>query len=109
MTRHALIVALGLAAFAQTLPARADEGQDRANWFKSLLQPGTRASCCDLSDCKRTQADWHDGQWWAVVVGQWTPIPDNTILNKRSIDGNAYVCATHYRKIYCFVKPDFGS
>jgi hypothetical protein len=97
-----LTVHLGTSAFA-------DEGDDRANWFKNLLQPGTRAPCCDISDCERTVADWHDGQWWAIVVGKWTPIPPAAVLNNtRSIDGDAYVCATHYRKIYCFVKPNLG-
>jgi hypothetical protein len=105
----ALAAVLALTAFARAGAAAADESEDRAKWFQGLLQPGTQAPCCALSDCKRTVADWHDGQWWAIVVGQWTPIPPQAVLkNTHSIDGDAYVCATHYRKIYCFVKPDMG-
>jgi len=105
----ALVAVLAVAASVRAASAMADESEDRAKWFDGLLQPGTQAPCCSLSDCTRTVADWHDGQWWAIVVGEWTPIPPQAVLNNtRSIDGDAYVCATHYRKIYCFVKPDMG-
>ena len=83
--------------------------QDRHAWFKSLMQPDTGISCCDISDCRRTDADWRQGQWWAKVDGDWTPIPRNKELNRQSIDGDAYVCAGTKRTIFCFVKPDTGS
>jgi len=82
--------------------------EDRSAWFKSLLQPDTGYSCCDISDCRRADANWHDGQWWAVVEGQWTPIPPQKELSKRSIDGEAYVCSSPTRRVYCFVKPDLA-
>lgn len=81
---------------------------DRHAWFKSLTQPDTGASCCDISDCRRTEADWRQGQWWAKVDGAWTPIPHNKELNKQSIDGDAYVCAGIARTIFCFVKPNMA-
>ena len=90
-------------ALASAGIARADES--RRAWFKSLTQPTTGGSCCDLSDCARTDADWRDGQWWAVVSGEWTPIPRDRELDKKSIDGDAYVCSSPSRNIYCFVKP----
>ncbi len=92
-----------LAAIALTATARA---ADRHNWFESLKMPGTGIPCCDISDCRRTTANWHGGQWWATVDGQWTPIPPNRELSKRSIDGDAYVCAGPSRYVYCFIKPD---
>jgi len=85
------------------------DAQDRGSWFKSLKQPGSGFSCCDISDCKRTEADWRGGQWWAVVSGEWTPIPRDKELDKQSIDGDAYVCSSPNRRIYCFVRPDIGS
>ncbi len=90
----------GLAATTSIAPAA-----DRGAWFKSLTQPDTGLSCCDISDCRRADADWKGGQWWAVVEGQWTAIPHEKELSKQSIDGDAYVCATPSRHIYCFVKP----
>lgn len=84
--------------------------QKSDEWFKSLKQPGSGFSCCDKSDCRRTDADWRAGQWWAVVSGEWTPIPqDKVLLDKQSIDGDAYVCSSPNRRIYCFVRPDIGS
>lgn len=82
------------------------KAEDRHGWFQSLTMPGTGISCCDISDCRRADADWRNGQWWATVNGQWTPIPPNKELTKRSIDGDAYVCASPNRTVYCFVKPD---
>ena len=96
------LVALPVFAFAA-------EPQNRGAWFKSLKQPGSNTSCCDISDCKRTTADWREGQWWAVVAGEWTPIPEERELDKESIDGDAYVCSSPSRHIYCFVRPDFGT
>ncbi len=92
------LVAVSFAALAK--------GEDRHAWFGSLTIPGTSISCCDISDCHRAKADWRQGQWWATVEGKWTPIPPNKELAKRSIDGDAYVCAGPNRTIYCFVKPD---
>lgn len=97
---------LGLVAFPMS---QAFAAEDRGAWFKSLKQPGSNTSCCDISDCRRTTADWREGQWWAVVAGEWTPIPPTRELDKQSIDGDAYVCSSPTRHIYCFVRPDFGT
>lgn len=99
------VAVLGVQALA-IMPASAEE--DRAAWFKSLRQPVTGHSCCDISDCRRTDADWRGGQWWAVVGGEWTPIPPDKELEKQSIDGDAYVCSSPSRRIYCFVRPTLG-
>ena len=83
----------------------AGHAEDRGSWFKSLKQPLTGASCCDISDCRRAEADWKAGQWWADVQGEWTPIPKEKELKKSSIDGDAYVCSGYGRKIFCFIPP----
>jgi hypothetical protein len=108
MDRHhvSLLRSVALITFVASITAAGAE--DRSAWFKSLMQPDTGLSCCDISDCRRADADWRDGQWWAVVEGQWTPIPPQKELSKRSIDGDAYVCSSPSRKIYCFVKPNFA-
>lgn len=90
------------------------KAEDRGSWFKSLKQPVTGASCCDISDCRQTKAEavtvlnangTKSDQWWADVEGQWTPIPPEKVLKKTSIDGEAYVCSGYGRKIFCFVPP----
>jgi hypothetical protein len=82
--------------------------EDRGSWFKSLKQPATGMSCCDVSDCRRTDADYRAGQWWAVVENNWTPIPKEKELEKKSIDGDAYVCSGPRGTIYCFVPPSMA-
>jgi len=55
---------------------------------KSLsIEPGTDNYCCDVSDCRRTEAGWRHGQWWAFVQGVWMPIPRDKELPVKSIDG----------------------
>jgi hypothetical protein len=103
-------VSLFVALLFATVAGAANEGE-RGAWFKSLKQPGTGLSCCDIADCTRTEAVWRDGQWWAVVRGQWTPIPRRREVHTRSIDGEAYICTSQKRlpaSIYCFVPPNMS-
>jgi hypothetical protein len=106
---HRSFLPVGVVSAITFIMIAAAEAEDRGTWFKSLRMPGTGFSCCDISDCKRTEADWRGGQWWAVVNGSWTPIPREKELDKQSIDGDAYVCASPTRRVYCFVKPNFAS
>ena len=92
----------------------------RTSWFESLRIPGTSASCCDLSDCHKTEADWRADHWWAVVNEKWRLIPMSSVITQpASIDGSAYVCAGSptWRisgfggdaPILCFVPPNLPS
>lgn len=134
---HLAIVAIvALAIFVISLifiaaEALADGDPKRKAWFKSLALP-SGLSCCDESDCRRTEAEFRDGQWHAIVESvhgrAWMPIPPERVLKEpRSIDGEAYVCATPGSKggtvsqgvklltlppsqphIFCFVPPILG-
>ena len=96
----ALVVAL-LASMADAYAL------DRRDWIKGLKQPGTGNSCCDISDCMRTVAEWRRDGWWAQVWGRWTPVPgDKLLTHERSYDGSAYVCASWSSGILCFVPPN---
>jgi hypothetical protein len=115
MTVAARLVCISIGLFSADSPS-ADES--RSQWFKSLTRPGTGISCCDIADCRRTDARWRRDGWWAVVLGKWRPIPPETIVTTpRSFDGEAYVCAGDEResdapgngvRIFCFVPPDMG-
>ncbi len=94
-------------------PAGADEAHMRSfhadaqsdNWMRSLQRPGGEGSCCSLNDCLPTDAEWRDGEWWAIVRGEWRLIPPKVILQTPiSMDGEAWVCAGP-QQIYCFVPP----
>ena len=68
--------------------------------------PGTDNYCCDVSDCRRTEAEWRHDQWWAIVQGVWMPIPRDKELTVNSIDGYAYVCSGWARVIFYFIPPN---
>ncbi|HUU99271.1 MAG TPA: hypothetical protein VM487_26355 [Phycisphaerae bacterium] len=98
-------------------------------WLKGLKRPGNGLSCCSLNDCRRTEAEWRDGRWWAVVErhdrSEWEAIPPDVVLDHKAIDEFAYVCngsggPAHENyssfsgvteapawdgQIYCFVPP----
>lgn len=114
-----LLAAIALAVIAWAIGTA--HAQDRGAWFKSLKQPDTGVSCCDVSDCRRTNARWEGEGWQAVVNGEWRTIPANKVLQKpHSIDGDAYVCngpewhdddggGSSPGLIFCFIPPDMGS
>lgn len=124
----ALVLSLIVAGAAQAEDTAASRDPARGTWFKSLKQPATGHSCCDISDCRQTQAEQlDDGSWKAIVNGTWRSIPPGKVLPKPlSIDGEAYVCNAPDRAsgpaaingtgavidlpmtpgiIYCFVPP----
>ena len=113
-------VSLSSAFLAANCWSAAQAGE-RSDWFESLKMPGTIASCCGLGDCHRADADWRKGQWWAVVDGEWRPVPKSQVLTSPpSIDGAAYVCTgtpswavdaplPAKSPIYCFVPPNWPS
>ncbi len=84
-------------------------------WIKGLKRPGGGFSCCNKSDCARTDAEWRgsgaQGAWWAQTrLGRYVRVPPGFVLDQPSIDGEAYLCATpNGNPIYCFVRPDIGS
>lgn len=114
-----LLIVIGVASCIDAVRVRAGEVErqetlrdpTRGDWFRSLTVPGSKASCCDVSDCARTIAhQLDDGSWMATVRGvPNTPIPNDKILmDKTSIDGEAYVCSRPTGLILCFIRPTPG-
>lgn len=104
MIRLALLALMALAGSASA--------QDRGEWFRSLKQPGTKTSCCDVSDCKKTEARWQHGGWTARsrLTGEMRQVPHDRVLDDpKSIDGDAYLCEGPGGRIFCFIPPDFGT
>jgi hypothetical protein len=108
-----------LAAFAAALvlspalaapPLDAEIGSPMALWFRSLRQPGTGALCCDVSDCRQTQARRNDNGWLAMApTGAWVPVPPGLILaDKAHPGGAAILCWRPAAGVVCFVPPVFG-
>lgn len=93
-----------------SLPALAHDGMHDA-WFEILKRPDTGGSCCNLYDCKATEAELHGGHWRArTPSGAWVEVPDDLIIHdKGNPVGQPILCgqANPYRggkfNVYCFV------
>lgn len=111
-----------------SLATAAETGQstrERSQWFRSLERPDVGGSCCDISDCHQTSAEWRGGaggQWFAAINGRMRAIrPELIVKNPVSIDGEAYVCHgadivdeenpsdITLGQIFCFIPPSPGS
>ena len=89
---------------------RNDGHAENHDWYKGLMQPGTRYSCCNgpvngvEGDCRPTRAYLQeDGVWRAMVNGLWTPVPPRVVLKSLAPDGNSHICAGKSGMIYCFI------
>jgi hypothetical protein len=80
------------------------------DWYKQLKQPGTGFSCCNGTingvegDCRPTRAYLNDdGNWYALLDGNWVPVPPRVVLKQLAPDGSSHICASKSGLIYCFL------
>lgn len=80
------------------------------DWYQELKQPGTGYSCCNGTmngiegDCRPTRAYLtEEGQWRALIDGQWVLIPPRAVLKQLAPDGRSHICASRSGMIYCFL------
>lgn len=105
-----------LACAAIAVPVLAQDGYhgqghaENHDWYKDLKQPGTGYSCCNGTtngidgDCRPTRAYLtDDGQWRALVDGQWVLVPPSRVLKQLAPDGRSHICASRTGVIYCFL------
>jgi len=105
-------VAFGLLASA-AVAQNGIRGQGHAenhDWYQELKQPDTGYSCCNGTtggiegDCRPTRAYLTDeGQWRALVDGQWVLVPPRAVLKQLAPDGRSHICASRSGVIYCFL------
>jgi hypothetical protein len=94
---------LAVATATAKPPANAD--QALAPWFRSLLQPGTRISCCALADCRETDYRMTADHYEVRIRGKWIVVPADKILQRvDNPTGRAVVCWTPETGIMCFVR-----
>lgn len=103
-------VAVLLASAAQARDPNGEHANSPLRgWFKSLTNPKTGAGCCDISDCKRTEATIVGDHYRAVAPdGAWLDIPNDAIVvNRGNPTGEPILCALPKVgggwQIYCFV------
>ena len=105
------------------------------DWYSGLMRPGTTTSCCNVSDCHRTEAEYRADGWWARIgrpvyrsnaagkpyVADWVlldfiHIPEDKILRQHdNPTGEVVICHSTPILIgiqpvilYCFVPPSEG-
>lgn len=109
-----LALAATVAAGAFAAPPPDSDGR-YSDWFRSLRQPGTGASCCDISDCRSVEYRMTPDGYQALITPQthgsvgatepmWVDVPVVRILPIFSQTGRAIACWTPSAGIICFVK-----
>ena len=63
------------------------------DWYRSLKQPGTGVSCCDISDCRPVEARTAGDHWQALIGDRWLDVPPEKVLKARdNPTGSAVAC-----------------
>ena len=87
-------------------------GSGHAKWhdtfYKKLLRPDTKTSCCNMTDCRPTAGRISEGHYEVKVNGAWISVPQDKILQTAAPDGGYHVCAPLNFKgtpgeLYCVV------
>ena len=113
--RHllALLLALSSQTFQSASNSYAQDGLhgkghvENHDWYKDLMRPDTKSSCCNNDDCRPTSDRVVNGQLQVLVDGEWTNVPRDKILNRPSPDMGTHVCAPKTNKkektLYCVI------
>ena len=92
-------------------------GSGHAKWhdtfYKNLLRPDTKTSCCNMTDCRPTSGRISQGHYEIKVNGAWISVPQAQILPTAAPDGGYHVCAPLNFKgppgeLYCVVVAPEG-
>ncbi len=107
--RGAAAAAFFIAALTTGARARMQPGQVSdpvlGPWFRSLMQPGTGASCCAEADCRQTDFRINGDHYEAWIDGRWEPVPPQAVLKRTdNPTGRAVVCSIPTLGIICFVR-----
>lgn len=91
------------------------------HWYQSgenggpIMRPYQPTISCCNGDCRPTLARFRDGQWLALIDGQYDPVPESRVKrNATSPNSGAHVCAPRRTSTepvipYCFVPPEGGT
>ena len=114
-----LVITAQIAGLTPVVSARdygqyEDVPQHIRDWFKALKNPQNGRSCCDQSDCARTEARTHGDQWQARAPdGSWITVPsDSVVYNQGNPTGEPILCADAPTekgwRVLCFVPGPGG-
>jgi hypothetical protein len=111
---------VGGAILCSGVPACAEppEGADMslAPWFKSLRQPRTNQSCCDMSDCRRVQYRTAGDHFQAFIGSEfprwsnapfaWVDVPNENVLHRRDNPTGEGIACWFQGQVLCFIEGD---
>jgi hypothetical protein len=110
-------------------PEGADPNSSMGQWYRSLMQPNSNASCCGLGDCRPVEARLTPVGWeikLSLIVGQlrkesgeldpvmadkWISVPNDKVLKRENLDGRPIACVGGGDdpgippSIHCFIPP----
>src|ERR1044072_6622632 len=78
--------------------AYADPPTDRpldptmSEWYRSLRQPETNASCCSVADCRPYDARIAKDHYEIRIHDKWWAVPNKLVLHKENPTGSAIAC-----------------
>ena len=127
LLQFAFALAIGLATPAASAQDSAQDsgrdhdhdgrhGQGHAQWhdsfYQKLLIPGTKSSCCNLSDCRPTQIRTNGDHYEIMKDGRWIRVDPSKIVKAEAPHGGAHICAPDLGRgsrdpdlVYCIVMP----
>jgi hypothetical protein len=86
-------------------PPGADPNSPVAQWYRSLMVPGTtNQSCCSVSDCRPVEARQTPNGWEVEIDNAWRPVPAPVVLRRTNEDGRPIACI-FLGEIRCFLPP----
>ena len=113
---YQMIVAGLLGGYYSPLGAEPPEGADMSlvPWFKSLRQPRTDQSCCDMADCRRVQyrtAGDHFQAFigdefprWTNAPHAWVDVPNANVLHRRDNPTGEGIACWFQGQVVCFIE-----
>ena len=111
-----MIVAGLLGDYCTPLGAEPPEGADLslAPWFKSLRQPRTNQSCCDMADCRRVQYRMAGDHFqafigdefprWTNAPHAWVDVPNANVLHRLDNPTGEGVACWFQGQVLCFIE-----
>jgi hypothetical protein len=102
-----LLLVVGTAVFARDYRQYEHAPAEIRQWFRDLRSPDG-VSCCEVTDCRRTEAHLSEGRWQARAPdGSWVAVPRGRVIHDRGNPiGEPILCATQEDGtwlVFCFV------
>ena len=76
-----LLTACVLLVLTASLGSAHEPGMPFAEFFNSLKQPGSGASCCSIADCSEVEYRLATDGYEALLENKWVHIPDQRVLH----------------------------